>query len=66
MPIYTYKCEEDKCNTEEFDKIVKYSKRDEDQECPVCGRECERKNVNLTSFRLKGTGWYATDYADKS
>ncbi len=33
--------------------------------CPECGKDTLKKQVSLTSFQLKGTGWYATDIRDK-
>ena len=32
------------------------------KKCPKCGGKIE-KMVSATSFQLKGTGWYKTDYA---
>lgn len=34
------------------------------RECPSCKGEL-RRLISLTSFQLKGTGWYATDYKNK-
>jgi predicted nucleic acid-binding Zn ribbon protein len=33
------------------------------QKCPSCKGKL-RRLISLTSFQLKGTGWYATDYKD--
>lgn len=60
MPIYEYRCPD--CG-HEFDKIQKMS--DPAPECPDCGHEEVVKKVSRTSFQLKGTGWYVTDYKDK-
>jgi len=30
--------------------------------CPECGFADVRKRVSKTTFQLKGTGWYVTDY----
>jgi putative FmdB family regulatory protein len=58
MPIYEYKCL--KCG-KEFEVIQKFS--DEPlRKCSDCEGEV-RKLISNTSFILKGTGWYATDYA---
>ena len=57
MPIYEYRCE--KCG--EFE----YSQRITDpalQRCPTCKRKV-RRLISSTSFQLKGSGWYVTDYA---
>ena len=62
MPIYEYHCE--KCNHEfeVWQKITDNPPRS----CPECrGRKISRL-ISQTSFQLKGTGWYATDYANKN
>ena len=33
--------------------------------CPECGCAQTEKKVSQTSFQLKGSGWYVTDYASK-
>lgn len=61
MPIYEYECSQ--CgNVEEV--LQKVS----DKPLTRCNRCSGRLNklVSHTSFHLKGTGWYATDYAGKS
>jgi putative FmdB family regulatory protein len=60
MPIYEYVCL--KCS-HEFEQIQKFSDPPV-QKCPSCGGKVEKK-VSLSSFQLKGSGWYATDYAQK-
>lgn len=58
MPIYEYGCM--KCGkTHEI--MQKFSDAPMTV-CPDCGGEV-RKMISNTSFVLKGTGWYATDYA---
>ena len=58
MPIYEYRCL--KCNNE-LEVMQKFS--DEPlSACPQCGGEL-KKLISNTSFVLKGTGWYKTDYA---
>ena len=61
MPIYEYECT--KCgNLEEV--LQKFS----DKPLARCGH-CKGKLTKLVSqstFHLKGSGWYATDYANKS
>lgn len=60
MPIYEYKCT--KCGNE-FELIQKFS--DEPvKKCPDCSGKVE-KLISQSSFVLKGTGWYQTDFADK-
>ncbi len=58
MPIYEYKCL--KCSNQ-MEVVQKFS--DEPlATCPECGGEL-KKLISQTSFVLKGTGWYVTDYA---
>jgi putative FmdB family regulatory protein len=57
MPIYEYQCGECKQIFEEWQKDFKERKHT----CPVCGGEAERL-ISNTSFVLKGSGWYVTDY----
>jgi len=58
MPIYEYGCV--KCGkTHEI--MQKFSDAPLAL-CPDCGSEV-KKLISNTSFVLKGTGWYATDYA---
>lgn len=61
MPIYEYKCES--CQIV-IEKIQKFS----DPlltECEKCGGKLN-KLLSQSSFALKGSGWYVTDYAKKS
>ncbi len=60
MPIYEYLCQ--KCN-KELEVVQKFS--DEPlTTCPECGGEL-KKLISASSFILKGSGWYLTDYASK-
>ena len=61
MPIYEYQCE--KCQ-QQFDVLQKITD-DPLTLCEACGGEL-RKLVSSTSFILKGGGWYATDYGNRS
>lgn len=57
MPIYEYECP--KCA-----KVIEVMQKFSDAplaECPDCQGPVSKK-VSKTSFQLKGTGWYATDY----
>ncbi len=58
MPIYEYRCE--KCGYQ-FEVMQKVSD-DPITKCPKCGGPVQ-KLISNTSFILKGTGWYKTDYA---
>ena len=61
MPIYEYKCS--KCGEifEAFQKI----NDDPLTHCKYCKGTVERI-LSQTSFQLKGSGWYLTDYSRKS
>lgn len=60
MPIYEYQCK--KCG-ETTEKIQALSDPPLSR-CPACGGRLE-KLVSPGAFILKGSGWYATDYAGK-
>jgi putative FmdB family regulatory protein len=60
MPIYEYHCP--KCG--EFEVMQKISDKPLSS-CPTCRRKVT-KLISSTSFQLKGSGWYVTDYARKS
>ena len=61
MPIYEYKCEHCSHQLEILQKIS-----DEPvKTCPECGKDTLRKMVSAAAFKLKGTGWYETDFKDK-
>jgi putative FmdB family regulatory protein len=58
MPFYEYECQSCKFYVEEMQKVsdpplVK---------CPSCGKRTLRKLVSAPVFRLKGSGWYETDF----
>lgn len=58
MPIYDYKCSD--CG-HQIEVIQKFS--DEPKTlCVECGNETLKKMVSAPSFRLKGGGWYETDF----
>lgn len=59
MPIYEYECQ--KCGTfEATQRIIENPL----SKCPTCKGKV-KKLISNTSFQLKGTGWYITDYARK-
>lgn len=62
MPIYEYRC--DNCG-HEFDTLQKVSD-DALTDCPECGKPSLVKKVSAAGFRLKGGGWYETDFKDKN
>jgi putative FmdB family regulatory protein len=59
MPIYEYECP--RCGVfEATQRITEHPL----SRCPTC--RCKvKKLISQTSFQLKGTGWYATDYGHK-
>ena len=62
MPIYEYRCT--RCG-HEFETIQKVSDallRD----CPACNEATLVKKVTAAGFRLKGGGWYETDFKNGS
>lgn len=58
MPIYPYVCTA--CG-HEFDALQKMSE-DPLIECPQCHAATLRKRLTAPAFKLKGTGWYETDF----
>ncbi|XOV87456.1 MAG: FmdB family zinc ribbon protein [Pseudomonadota bacterium] len=58
MPIYEYEC---KACGHRLEKIQKFS--DEPlKDCPACAKPELSKLVSAAAFRLKGGGWYETDF----
>jgi putative FmdB family regulatory protein len=61
MPLYEYQCE--KCG-HRFEKIQKFSDKMM-KKCPECGGKVEQM-ISAPAVQFKGSGWYVTDYANKS
>jgi putative FmdB family regulatory protein len=59
MPIYEYHCS--KCG--DFETMQRMSDKPLTH-CPTCRRKVT-KLISSTTFQLKGSGWYITDYARK-
>jgi len=59
MPIYEYQC--DNCGVFEYSQRIT---EDPLKKCPTCKSKVKRL-ISNTSFMLKGSGWYATDYGRK-
>ena len=58
MPIYEYQCQ--RCS-HELEKLQKIS--DEPLSiCPECGEPHLKRKISAAGFRLKGGGWYETDF----
>ena len=62
MPIYEYECRH--CG-HVFDALQKMSDAPH-TDCPDCGKPELRKLLSAPNFRLKGGGWYETDFKDKN
>lgn len=58
MPIYQYACDACGHRLEALQKISD----DRLTECPVCQKPTLIKQLTAAAFRLKGTGWYETDF----
>ena len=58
MPIYEYQCQA--CQ-HEFETIQKFSDPPLTR-CPECGKDKLKKKISAVAFRLKGGGWYETDF----
>ena len=58
MPIYEYQCAGCGHELEKLQKISAAPLRD----CPRCGAPRLQKRVSAAAFRLKGGGWYETDF----
>ena len=62
MPFYEYQCAACRTHHEALQKITDGPLR----KCPSCGKNTLRRLVSAPVFRLKGGGWYETDFkADK-
>lgn len=58
MPIYEYLC--GRCeNTHE---VIQKVSDDPLKKCPQCGEDALKKLLSAPAFRLKGSGWYETDF----
>ena len=62
MPIFDFKCEACGCSKELLRKISDPILT----ECPKCHKETFKKQVSAPSFQLTGSGWYVTDFKNKS
>ncbi len=61
MPIYEYCCEE----CDHVFEVLQSGFDERKETCPLCESESKRV-ISNTSFVLKGSGWYVTDYAGKN
>lgn len=58
MPLYEYRCES--CGHEL--EYLQGIHEPDPVACPVCSAKGLRRKVSRVSFRLKGSGWYETDF----
>lgn len=58
MPFYEYECQSCKFYTELMQKISDPPLT----KCPSCGKKTMQKLISAPVFRLKGAGWYETDF----
>jgi len=58
MPFYEYECQACKFYTEVMQKITDAPLT----KCPSCGKRRLKKLLSAPVFRLKGAGWYETDF----
>jgi putative FmdB family regulatory protein len=58
MPFYEYQCDACGHHLEALQKISEGPLR----KCPACGKSKLRRLISPPVFRLKGSGWYETDF----
>ena len=58
MPIYEYRCAE--CGFQ--DEYLQKASEPPMTQCPSCGKATLQKLLSAAGFKLKGSGWYATDF----
>jgi putative FmdB family regulatory protein len=62
MPIYEYRCAACGHHLEALQRMTEAPLR----KCPDCGKSQLKRLVSASRFRLKGSGWYETDFKNKS
>ncbi len=58
MPFYEYECSHCRYYAEVMQKITDNPLK----KCPSCGKNTFKKLISAPVFRLKGSGWYETDF----
>lgn len=58
MPIYEYECTQ--CHHQM--EVLQSISAPELSHCPACETDHLRKRISAAGFRLKGSGWYETDF----
>ncbi|WHZ12559.1 MAG: Type I antifreeze protein [Burkholderiaceae bacterium] len=61
MPIYAYRCESCGYSRDVLQKLADAPLTI----CPHCGAPAFKKQVTAAGFRLKGSGWYVTDFRNE-
>ena len=61
MPIYEYRCTECEHRLEQLQRMAD----DPLLDCPACKKPNLKKLVSAAAFKLKGSGWYETDFKNK-
>lgn len=62
MPIYEYQCQSCQHEVEALQKMSDEPLKD----CPSCDEPALKKMISAAGFRLKGSGWYETDFKSGS
>lgn len=58
MPIYEYQCQSCSHELEKLQKVQDEPLR----VCPQCHEPSLKRKISAAGFRLKGSGWYETDF----
>ncbi len=62
MPIYEYRC--NGCGHEM--ELMQRMSDDPMKDCPVCKESKLKKLISAAGFKLKGSGWYESDFKSQS
>lgn len=62
MPIYEYVCAHCEHSMEAIQKMSDDALTD----CPKCAESALKKKISAAGFRLKGAGWYETDFKNSA
>jgi putative FmdB family regulatory protein len=62
MPIYEYECS----NCRYYLEVIQKLSEARLKKCPSCGKSALKKLISAPVFRLKGSGWYETDFKGDS
>ncbi len=61
LPIYEYECQ----NCGNFVEALQGFNEEPLKTCDMCNEDTLKLLISLSSFHLKGNGWYKSDYAKK-